>query len=109
MGVSLHPTQLYESLAEFLIFAWLYRRFHQPYRPGEIIGQYLILYSVVRFLGLVIEPKSGSSNTPDRAKAMKYRRFSTAPRITNRVITDSVISACELSIYPVLDDSNCRI
>jgi phosphatidylglycerol:prolipoprotein diacylglycerol transferase len=49
LGVSLHPTQLYESIAEFLIFGWLYRRFHQPHRPGTIIGQYLIMYSVVRF------------------------------------------------------------
>ncbi|HUS06015.1 MAG TPA: prolipoprotein diacylglyceryl transferase [Bryobacteraceae bacterium] len=50
LGIPLHPTQLYESAAEFLIFAWLYRRFHQSHRPGAIIGQYLILYSVVRFL-----------------------------------------------------------
>ncbi len=49
LGVPLHPTQLYESLAEALIFVYLYRRFHQPHREGSIIGLYLILYSTVRF------------------------------------------------------------
>ena len=49
LGVPLHPTQLYESLAEALIFLYLYRRFHQPHREGSIIGLYLILYSTVRF------------------------------------------------------------
>lgn len=49
LGVPLHPTQIYESLAEALIFVYLYRRFHQPHREGSIIGLYLILYSTVRF------------------------------------------------------------
>jgi len=50
LGVPLHPTQLYESLAEAIIFVYLYRRFHQPHREGSIIGLYLILYSTVRFV-----------------------------------------------------------
>ncbi len=50
LGVPLHPTQLYESLAEAVIFFILYRRFNQPHRPGAIIGLYLLLYSTVRFL-----------------------------------------------------------
>jgi phosphatidylglycerol:prolipoprotein diacylglycerol transferase len=49
LDVALHPTQLYESFAEAIIFWILYRRFHQPHRPGAIIGLYLILYSSVRF------------------------------------------------------------
>ena len=50
LNVPLHPTQLYESLAEALIFMtllWLIRR---PHRTGAIIGWYLVLYSSFRFL-----------------------------------------------------------
>jgi phosphatidylglycerol---prolipoprotein diacylglyceryl transferase len=50
LGVPLHPTQLYESLAEALIFLILYCRFARPHRPGAIIGLYLALYSSARFL-----------------------------------------------------------
>ncbi len=50
LGRPLHPTQLYESAAEFLIFAVLYRRFQRPHREGAIIGMYLALYGGVRFL-----------------------------------------------------------
>jgi phosphatidylglycerol:prolipoprotein diacylglycerol transferase len=50
LNTALHPTQLYESIAEIVIFAVLWRRFHQPHRPGMIIGLYLVLYSLVRFL-----------------------------------------------------------
>ncbi len=50
LGTPLHPTQLYESLGEFLIFALLYRRFQKPHAPGTIIGLYLMLYSALRFL-----------------------------------------------------------
>jgi phosphatidylglycerol---prolipoprotein diacylglyceryl transferase len=50
LGVPLHPTQLYESLAEFLIFAILYRRFNREHTPGAIISLYLVLYSTARFV-----------------------------------------------------------
>jgi len=46
----LHPTQLYEALAEFVIFAILYRRIRQPHRKGAIISLYLMLYSAARFV-----------------------------------------------------------
>jgi phosphatidylglycerol:prolipoprotein diacylglycerol transferase len=46
----LHPTQLYEAFAEFLIFAILYWRFHRPHAQGTIIGLYLLLYSTARFV-----------------------------------------------------------
>jgi phosphatidylglycerol:prolipoprotein diacylglycerol transferase len=49
LGVPLHPTQLYESLAELIIFLILYRRIARPHRPGAIVGLYLVLYSTVRF------------------------------------------------------------
>jgi phosphatidylglycerol---prolipoprotein diacylglyceryl transferase len=49
LGIPLHPTQLYESLAEFVIFGFLYHRFGRRNRDGEILGWYLALYSSVRF------------------------------------------------------------
>jgi phosphatidylglycerol:prolipoprotein diacylglycerol transferase len=50
LGIPLHPTQLYEALAEAVIFAILYWRFPRPHRPGAILGLYLVLYPSVRFL-----------------------------------------------------------
>jgi phosphatidylglycerol:prolipoprotein diacylglycerol transferase len=50
LGVPLHPTQLYESAAEFLIFAALLAWFKRPHREGSVIGLYLVLYSTARFL-----------------------------------------------------------
>jgi len=46
----LHPVQLYESAANFIVFAILYRMCSKDHRPGQIIGWYLVLYSIVRFL-----------------------------------------------------------
>jgi phosphatidylglycerol---prolipoprotein diacylglyceryl transferase len=46
----LHPVQLYESAANLIIFAILYRLFTGSHRPGQVIGLYLVLYSVVRFV-----------------------------------------------------------
>jgi phosphatidylglycerol:prolipoprotein diacylglycerol transferase len=50
LNVPLHPTQLYESFAEFAIFAILYWRIRRPHGKGAIIGLYLMLYSAVRFV-----------------------------------------------------------
>jgi phosphatidylglycerol---prolipoprotein diacylglyceryl transferase len=46
----LHPVQLYESAADLLIFAILYRQIGRTHRPGQIIGLYLVLYSTARFI-----------------------------------------------------------
>jgi len=49
-GQAIHPTQLYSSLAGFLLFAlalWLERR---QLKPGVISAAMLILYSLFRFL-----------------------------------------------------------
>jgi phosphatidylglycerol---prolipoprotein diacylglyceryl transferase len=50
LGIPLHPTQLYESAAEFLIFGVLYWRISRRHAPGAIISLYLILYGTARFL-----------------------------------------------------------
>jgi phosphatidylglycerol:prolipoprotein diacylglycerol transferase len=49
LGIPMHPTQVYEALAEFVIFAILYRTIRRPHRAGAIISLYLMLYSAVRF------------------------------------------------------------
>jgi phosphatidylglycerol:prolipoprotein diacylglycerol transferase len=49
LNVPLHPTQLYEAFAEFVIFGLLYWRIRRPHADGGIIGAYLMLYSVARF------------------------------------------------------------
>jgi phosphatidylglycerol:prolipoprotein diacylglycerol transferase len=50
LGIPLHPTQLYESIGEAIIFAFLYHRFQRQHRTGAIIGSYLVLYSLLRFV-----------------------------------------------------------
>ena len=49
LNVPLHPAQLYESATEALLFAFLYWRFNRPHNPGQIIGLYLLISSIVRF------------------------------------------------------------
>jgi phosphatidylglycerol:prolipoprotein diacylglycerol transferase len=50
LNVPLHPTQLYEAISEFAIFALLYWRIGKPHRRGAIIMLYLLLYGAVRFV-----------------------------------------------------------
>ena len=50
LGVPLHPAQLYESGAEFVIFGFLYWFWKSSPRPGAVIGAYLVLYSIARFI-----------------------------------------------------------
>lgn len=50
LGIRLHPTQLYESLAEFLIAAILYRLAARAHKPGSVIGLYLVLYGLARLI-----------------------------------------------------------
>jgi phosphatidylglycerol:prolipoprotein diacylglycerol transferase len=50
LGRPLHPTQLYEAIAEFAIFGLLYWRFQKPHATGAIISLYLMTYSGARFV-----------------------------------------------------------
>ncbi|MBE6062532.1 MAG: prolipoprotein diacylglyceryl transferase [Clostridium butyricum] len=49
-GVHLHPTQIYSSIFDFLlgIFLLYYSKKHR--KDGKILGMYLIVYSIGRFL-----------------------------------------------------------
>ncbi len=50
LNVPLHPTQLYEASTEAITFGILLARFRRPHRPGAVIGLYLVLYSMARFV-----------------------------------------------------------
>ena len=50
LNTPLHPTQLYESVATFLLFLYLMWRLSRKHFTGQIILEYLILYSVFRFV-----------------------------------------------------------
>jgi phosphatidylglycerol:prolipoprotein diacylglycerol transferase len=49
LNIPLHPTQLYEAIAELLVFALLMWRSGKPHREGEILGLYLVVSSALRF------------------------------------------------------------
>jgi phosphatidylglycerol:prolipoprotein diacylglycerol transferase len=49
LNVRLHPTQIYEFVAEGLIFVLLLRLFRHRRFPGEISAAYLFLYGVARY------------------------------------------------------------
>jgi phosphatidylglycerol:prolipoprotein diacylglycerol transferase len=49
LGVRLHPTQLYESLATLALFGILLWRYRKKSRDGEIFLLYLALYAAARF------------------------------------------------------------
>ena len=50
LGVALHPTQLYESAAEFLIFGFLLWLSNRKRFDGQIFWTYVALYAVARFV-----------------------------------------------------------
>ncbi len=47
-GQPVHPTMIYESLANALLFVLLWRLRRQNYRPGMLSALYLIGYAVIR-------------------------------------------------------------
>ena len=49
-GVRVYPTPLYEFLAGLLIGWWLWWRGGKPHATGAIVGQYLVLSGIARFL-----------------------------------------------------------
>lgn len=49
-GVRVHPTPLYELLAGLLIGWFLWKRAARPHASGTIVGEYLALSGVARFL-----------------------------------------------------------
>ncbi|MDR2427961.1 MAG: prolipoprotein diacylglyceryl transferase [Endomicrobium sp.] len=50
LGVHLHPTQLYESFGNFLIFFLLYFYSKKEHKKGFLVSFYFISYAVLRFV-----------------------------------------------------------
>lgn len=50
LGIPLHPTQIYEFLTELAIFLLLFAVFNKLSRPGRILGLFLVLSSIGRFV-----------------------------------------------------------
>lgn len=50
LGVPLHPTQLYEAFAEWILCGILVLFTFRRHRPGQVLGLYLLLGGVLRFL-----------------------------------------------------------
>ncbi len=50
LGVPLHPTQVYSSLVEFVLFVVLLWLLHRPHTDGEILGTWLFLSGLSSFM-----------------------------------------------------------
>ena len=50
LGIPLHPTQLYESAANFLLFFLLATLYKKPHKDGMILLFYVACYSLLRFV-----------------------------------------------------------
>lgn len=49
LGIPLHPTQLYESVANLLLFLLLHKLYNKPHKDGMILLLYIACYSLLRF------------------------------------------------------------
>ena len=47
-GAPVHPTMVYESLGNFIIFVFLWKLRLKNFRPGMIAACYLVMYSILR-------------------------------------------------------------
>ncbi len=61
LGVPLHPTQLYEALAEGIICLILISQLKKHRPDGRVIGLYLLLYGMVRFAVEFLREHDGSN------------------------------------------------
>jgi phosphatidylglycerol:prolipoprotein diacylglycerol transferase len=59
LGVPLHPTQIYTSLVDFLLFALLLWLLHRPHHDGEIMGAWLFLGGLASFLLTLVRGEVG--------------------------------------------------
>ncbi|UCF86866.1 MAG: prolipoprotein diacylglyceryl transferase [Nitrospiraceae bacterium] len=73
-GIALHPTQLYESVAEFIIFVFIIAFNRHKRFNGQILWLYILLYSGMRFF---IEFFRGDSE-----RGMIYSNFSIAQGVS---------------------------
>jgi phosphatidylglycerol:prolipoprotein diacylglycerol transferase len=54
VGPARHPSQLYEAALEglllFAILAWMFWKTRARYRPGLLVGTFILVYGISRFL-----------------------------------------------------------
>ena len=50
LGVHLHPTQLYEAVGNTLLFLLLHFSSKKAHKPGTILMEYVVCYSLMRFV-----------------------------------------------------------
>jgi len=50
LNVPLHPSQIYETVGDLVIFAVLFRLHNPASRPGGLFSLYLVFYSLLRFI-----------------------------------------------------------
>lgn len=50
LGVHLHPTQLYEAVGNTLLFLLLHFSSKKAHKPGTILTEYVVCYSLMRFV-----------------------------------------------------------
>ncbi|MDR0956457.1 MAG: prolipoprotein diacylglyceryl transferase [Endomicrobium sp.] len=50
IGVHLHPTQLYESFGNFLLFIFLHFYSKKEHKIGMLLAIYFIVYAILRFI-----------------------------------------------------------
>ena len=50
LGVPLHPTQLYESAGNLLLFVFLHFAYKRKHKDGAILVTYIFAYSLMRFI-----------------------------------------------------------
>ena len=55
--LKVHPTQIYESLSAFVMFAILMRVESRPHKKGRAFGLFLILMGIERFLVEIVRAK----------------------------------------------------
>ncbi|MGH7530115.1 MAG: prolipoprotein diacylglyceryl transferase [Gemmatimonadales bacterium] len=55
--LAVHPTQLYETLAMFLVFWWLWRRRDHAHGTGWLFAWYLVFAGAERFLVEIVRAK----------------------------------------------------
>lgn len=49
-GISLHPTQIYESAGDLVVFFWLYTTRRKKKYNGQVFKNYVLGYALVRFI-----------------------------------------------------------
>ncbi|MFH1259898.1 MAG: prolipoprotein diacylglyceryl transferase [Elusimicrobiota bacterium] len=61
-GIRLHPTQIYESIADLVVFFWIYLNRRKKKYDGQVFVNYVLGYALVRF---IVEFFRGDARGPE--------------------------------------------